>query len=27
MKNLYAEVFKMSYKQNQLRTEAEQVIL
>jgi hypothetical protein len=27
MKNLYAEVFKMSYKQNRLRTQAEQVII
>jgi hypothetical protein len=26
MKKLYAEVFKMSYKQNPLRTQAEQVI-
>jgi hypothetical protein len=27
MKKLYAEVFKMSYKRNRLRTQAEQVIL
>jgi len=27
MKKLYAEVFKMSYKQNRLRTQAEQVII